>query len=395
MSTVENTSVANEVKMTLHRRIAEIMQEKGDSFSIRAFSSRLGMSRETLRLIVTGERPVTPSELERIAAGLGLSVERLKKMDTLYNEQEIDLVLHATKRTKVMLMRALDFAEELVEVSKGYTERCTNLIRLGKIQFYLRQFHEAHRSLQNALEYAQKIHEHDANDSLLHQVTSFLMVSHTVRKEYSNVESMLRLVEEVFSNDPEKMGYVHYTRMKWNEHQGNIGQAKDNAYTALDWFKQTGDEEQIGKAIINVAHFEYLAGNFKEAALRLTSAMHVLKDYELTLLIAVKEYAKTLLRLGQRQSAVQIIDEYDEIADDFPEMRAKIQILLTHAKDDPTYAQWVSDDPSVDSAVRILACKNLMKYFSLKDDAVSVMHYYKKGRMLSNNTNDFFEEEEI
>lgn len=394
MSTVENTSVVNEVKMTLHRRIAEIMQEKGDSFSIRAFSSRLGMSRETLRLIVTGERPVTPSELERIAAGLGLSVERLKKMDTLYKEQEVDLVLHATKRTKVMLMRALDFAEELVAVSKGGTERGSNLLRLGRIQYFLQQYDEAHHSFQSALKYAEIINEQFGEAYLLHRSTGLLMLTHTIRKEYSNVEHMIQLMETVFHLNPEKMGYVYYTRMKWNEHKGNIRLAKENAYTALDWFKQTCDMEQIGKAMINVAHFEYCTKNYEESARVLNSAIKILEPFDFSLLFAVKEYTKTLLRLGDAVAAIKLIEEYSYLANDYPDLRGKIQIMYTHAKNDPQYAARISEDPSISAGVRSLACKNLMQFFSLKDDASSVMFYYKKGRMISNKS-EFFDEEEI
>jgi hypothetical protein len=42
------------------------MAEKGDAFSIRAFAERIGMNRETFRLTLIGERPITLSTLEKV-----------------------------------------------------------------------------------------------------------------------------------------------------------------------------------------------------------------------------------------------------------------------------------------------------------------------------------------
>ena len=49
---------------------------KGEAYSIRSFSQKLGISREYLRLMVTGSRSIPPKMLEKIAAGLGVSVIR-------------------------------------------------------------------------------------------------------------------------------------------------------------------------------------------------------------------------------------------------------------------------------------------------------------------------------
>jgi hypothetical protein len=72
-----------------------------------------------------------------------------------------------------------------------------------------------------------------------------------------------------------------------------------------------------------------------------------------------------------------------------------LQIMYTFAQDDPTYAEAITNDSSVSEKVRYLACKALMQYYSLNDDAESVMHYYKKGRIYSNKKGELFEGEDL
>lgn len=393
MSTIEHTASSEVGKVPILRRISELMHEKGDGFSIRAFSSRIGISRELLRRILAGDRHITPSTLEKIAQGLGISVERLKQTDTEKQSHELNTLWKAKHRTRAMLFRALDIATELVAVSKGVSERAYNLSVLGRVQFELQHYDEAHESFLSAFEHSEKVHELHGDSTLLHLVTSYLMVSYTIRKEYTSILQTLTVVEDIFAADPEKMGYAHYTRMKWYEHRGDLDRARRHSYVALECFEKTEDTEQIGKALINVAHFEYLAGNYQKSELALSDAISNLKNREYFYLIAVKEYAKTLIQLKEHAKASQLLDNHLGKYQGYPDLMAKLQILNTIAKDDPSFAIKVSSDQSVSLNVRYLACKQLMNYFSLKDDSASVMRYYKLGQILTDKKTKFFEEE--
>ena len=64
------------------RRIKEILHEKGGAYSVPAFSKRVGMSDSTFYRCLNGDRYFKPSEIERIAEGLNISVARLKREDT-------------------------------------------------------------------------------------------------------------------------------------------------------------------------------------------------------------------------------------------------------------------------------------------------------------------------
>ncbi|TCP59019.1 helix-turn-helix protein [Tumebacillus sp. BK434] len=57
-------------KIPLWLRIREIMKERGSSYSLTAVSARLGISRETLRLMLSGEREIHTFELKTIAEDL-------------------------------------------------------------------------------------------------------------------------------------------------------------------------------------------------------------------------------------------------------------------------------------------------------------------------------------
>lgn len=139
MSTVEHTVSSTTGRVPLPRRISELMAEKGDACSIRAFSARIGISRELLRLVLAGERSVTTSTLVKVAEGLGVTVERLTQEDTEKWELEIERICEAKNRTKPMLQRAFELSKQVVSIAKGATERAYALLMLGRVQFDLRR----------------------------------------------------------------------------------------------------------------------------------------------------------------------------------------------------------------------------------------------------------------
>lgn len=393
MSTLENNVSTNLTRIPLGRRIGEILEEKGEEYSIRKFAERIGINRETLRIIIAGNRTILPSELEKISKGLEIGVERLKQLDSYKMEQELAALFRARKRTKVMLTRAYDLATNLASIALGATELCESLTNVGRVQFEMREYDKAHQSYLRAFEYAEKIHKAYGDNHHLHLVTSLLMLSFTTRKDYSKIEETLDVVEKAFAYDPVKMGFVHYTRMKWYEHMEKLSDARRHSYTALEYFEQTYDKDQIGKAYINVAHYEYQLGNFQKSAELLSQAITVLDGYDYPLLIAVKEYVKSLLRLGDACAADEIIQKYSPLASDYPDLQGKIQVMYSMATQDPSYSESVCQDLKVSPSIWYLACKQLMNFYSLKDDAESVMLYYKKARILLGK--NLLDEEEL
>ncbi|ASS76456.1 hypothetical protein CIG75_16815 [Tumebacillus algifaecis] len=393
MSTVEYTASSTLAKIKLGRRISELMTEKGDAYSIRAFAEKIGMNRETFRQMLLGTRRIAPSELELISKGLNVSPERLKQEDTFQKEQELVKVLTGKKRTKVMLIRANALAMELVEVAKGMTERGNSLNLLGRVLFVQERFEEAHQTWLTAYEYAKSVETEFDDKQLLYLVTSNLMLTSSIRKEYSQIEEMLKLVEEVFSDDPNKLGRAYYTRMKMYEDRGELVQAKKLAYRSLELFEQTNDKKQIGHALINVAHYEYIAGDYKTSARLLVSAINTVQEFEGILILAVKEYVKSLLQLRDYDMAMQVLNEYESLAQEYPEYWGRLQVMQTVVRDDPSYAESVINNPNISQTLRYLACKSLMEYYFLKDDGESAIRYYEKSRMLSGTKSEFLNEE--
>ncbi|PWK08472.1 helix-turn-helix domain-containing protein [Tumebacillus permanentifrigoris] len=392
MSTIEHTASGTIGKIQIGRRISELMQERGDAFSIRAFSERIGMNRETFRTILKGERPITLPELEKVTKGLRISEERLRQMDSYKQQNELETLLNANERTKTMMLRAQKIANELVEVALGLTERCVYLLYLGQAQFYLQQYDEAHKSWLSAMEYAERVNNEYDDSTLLYHLTSFLLISFTIRKEYTSIQQTLDVVEGAFAADPMKMGYANYARMKWHEHRGNIDKAKEYSYTALGDFQQTNDNSQIGKAHINVAHFEYLTGNYQKSKDMLLLAMKYLKPYDYFYLLAVKDYVKVLLQLNENELASQVILANSDLANEYPDFKGMFQVMFSVAQDDPSFAISVSEDLNMSQWIRNIACKSLMDYYTSKGDAVSLMRYYEQVRTLSTKKNEFFEE---
>lgn len=393
MSTIEQTASGTIDKIPTGRRIAELLQERGDAFSIRAFAERIGINRETFRNILKGERAITLPELEKVVEGLHIAEDRLRQLDTKKKEEELASILNATQRNKVMLLRAYDIAKELVAVALGATERGYALNNLGRVQYLQKQYDEAHETWLRCLDFAKQLQEQYDDNQLLHFVTANLMLTYAIRKEYSNIEDVLSTVERALHNNPQALGMAYFTRMKVLRERGNLEYAKKCAYCSLEHFEQTKDQKQIGIALINVAYCEYLVKNFSASAELLISAIQMLRESENYLVIAVKDYVKTLIKLRDYEAAVRIVEQYEPITREHPDYWGKLQIMYTILKDDPSYADRISENVRMSSNVRFHACRCLFEFFALKDDDETAMKYYKKGRIFSTSKADFFDEE--
>ena len=393
MSMIEHTATSTLGKIFIGRRILEIMQEKGNAYSIRAFADRLGINRETFRITLTGDRPISLSLIEKIAEGLHVTEERLRQLDTFKKEEELIALLTSNNRNKVMLMRARSIAQELVEVALGDTERGFAYNNLGRTYFLMQQYEDAHDSWKKALTFAKKIHKSFEDNRLLNIVSANFMMACARIKDYGGADEMLQLVEQVFSDDYESLGMVAYSRMVMYGDRGNLEQARKYAYQSLEHFSKTDNKKQIGYGHLNVAKAEYKLGNYEGSAKILESAFEIVRDFEYIIAFVVKDYVRSLIKLRDYETATKIAEKYETITKKFPDCWNKMQIMYSVLKDDPRYADDVVNHLQASVEVRILACKCLFEYYAKRGDSESALRYYELARKFSRDNSEFVDEE--
>jgi tetratricopeptide (TPR) repeat protein len=380
-------------KIPIGRRILELMNEKGNAFSIRAFADRLGENRETFRQTLLGNRPISLSLVERIAEGLSVSEERLRQLDSFKKEEELVSLLKATTRTKVMLMRAHSIALELAEIAVGSTERGFAFNNLGRAQYLMQQYEDAHESWKKALVFAREMQHSFEDNRLLRIVAENLMLTSARLKDYGGANEMLQLVERTSADDPNTLGMIAYARMVMYGDRGNLESSKRFAYESLEHFRKTNNKKQIGYGHLNVARIEYLSGNYEASVQVLDYVFDLIQDCEDILVGAVKEYVRALVKLGKHEIAVQIAKQHESVIKQFPSDWHKLQVMYTVLKDDPTYAINVAENLHASVEVRILACKCLFEYYLKQGDAETAIRYYELERKYSRDNSEFFDRE--
>jgi tetratricopeptide (TPR) repeat protein len=380
-------------KIALGRRIEELKKEKGGWYSTSAMADRLGINAETLRVMLKGKREIYTFELEKIAKDLKLPIERILQEDIVKHRKALDSLLKGNELTKAMLQQAHVIASELVEMAMGVSERGFALQNLGRVQYLQRQYDDAHSTWLKALEYAQKIQQEYNDKQLLSIVSANLILTYAIRKEYSNIDDFLCVVEEMFVDDHDKLGMAQYTRMIIQKERGNYESARKHSYLSLEHFEKTENDRQIGHALINVAYCEFLLGNFEASTRMLSSAIKKVVQYEDILVVAVKEYVKSLMKMREYGTALKVVEQYESVAKEYPDYWGKLQIMKTVLTDDPSFADRISNDSDMSLNVRSLACKCLFEFYINRDDAETAAKYYKKGRTFATSPIEFYEEE--
>lgn len=393
MTTIEHSGSDAIGRIPIGRRIAELLQERGDAYSIRAFSERIGINRETFRLTLTGDRPITLSILEKVAEQLGISEERLRQMDTFKKEEELVSLLQSNNRTKVMMLRARTLAFELVEVAMGDTERGYAYNNMGRAQFLLQQYEEAHKSWKMAYTFAQKISKSFDDSRLLKIVAANFMMACARLRDYSGANEMLQFVEEISTDNPRVLGVVAYSRMVMYGDRGDLDQAKKFAYQSLEHFSKANDPKQIGHGHINAARTEYLLGNYAASAEMLSKALEIVFHIDHILVRVVKDYVRSLMKLRDYKTAAQIVEKYESNTKKFPEYWNKIQIMQSVLKDDPTYEDNIANDLQASTEARALACQCLFEYYANRGDSHSALRYYELKRKNLRDNSEFIDKE--
>lgn len=373
------------------RRIGEIMEEKGAAFSQRSFGPRVGLSKDTLGRIIDGERHVRPSELQRVAEGLSLSLSRLKQEDTISIQNELEDLL-ISKRD---LNRALLLAEKLLGIGIGVTERCDCAVFYARTVYALGQYDVAHEYLLQAYRDAEKIYEKYQETDRLYDVLSKLLITFVIRKEFSHLSEILSRIDPIFESNPERMGSICFSKAMIAEQFGHYEEVRKNLYRSLELYQMTGRKNDIGRAEQNVGHFEFKQKNYEVAKSYLFDSITNLQDDTFNQLIAIKSYAKTLLKLEDFETATVWLEKALHALEQYPELKGKFYLLLALAKKDVSYADAIFLIPNAGKKVLRLTCKYLTQHYLKLGDSNAVMKYSMIAERYTLNHSDIIDEEDL
>lgn len=387
MGVIEKSNTYTYGDLSIGQRISELMEERGSSYSLRAFGGRIGISKDMLGRMISGERHITPSELERIASGFKLSPERVKQEDTKGEVAELKKLLYSKANPK----RAVTLAQSIAAVAQGISERCLTFDLLGQAYFLVGELDQAHTAWLQALTYAEKIEDRYGEASPLYAVLNNLTVTFTERKEYAALTEILDRIEPVFQTDLERLGGIYYSRAMIATRIGDPRMVGDFLSRSLESLIETGIQDKIGRAQLNLGYYEYQRKNYVEAKHLLEQAIENLSADQHYLPHAFKEYAKVLIKLGETEKAVQLCEAISPQIQHRADLHARFMLLLAIAKQDATIAEDLFSKQGTDPLVRRLACDFLMNYYASVGNAPALLKYFQ----LSKSNADVLDEEEL
>lgn len=390
MSAKSSPQQLHHLEIPLGQRIGEILEERGKAFSIRAFSSRIGLTKDMLGRMISGERYLGPSDVERIASELGLSVSRLKMTDTQQRSEELQGLLQSKKNNK----RALELALLLNQSAVGVTERFFCLNDLGRAYYLLRRYDEAHNTWVHAEEQATKIVDKYGNYNALNKVLTNLILSSTLRRDYASLNELVARVKPLFADSPEMLARLSYSCAMVSYSAGYYEGSRQQLIEALHHERQTGRAGSIGKAEHNIGYIEYKLENYTAAEEYFVKAIETLEEYSENRLLAVLEYIKTLLKLGKKTKAKEWVSksllEMEEL--DLPQLEAQFNMLFAIVNQNVEVAKQVLLSEYADSTLKHIACKFLMDHFKESGDAENLMRYYVLAEQYSLKSSAIYDE---
>lgn len=389
MSSIFLASEANVIP--IHRRIAEIMEEKGKPFTQEFVASQIGISRKTFQSVLAGDRPIYGTELFTLANIFHLTTDRLTQKDSRNCVDE----LHRIKDNALYRNRMLELAEWYSAHAIGRTERCDALKILGTVQFRLERYEMAHDSWSKAFTYALEILKKHGETEQFHAILQNLMLSYTVRGDYENAQKMVTRINPLLSENSSSLGFLNYTLGMIARSNQDLELARKHMYESLHHFRQTASIRQIGRSLHNVAFNEYENGNLTTATKYYEQALEALKDYPEDKMYVQKDFIKVYLKqnkLGQAYKLVQDAMKHMETIDN-PVLLSKIFLLHAIIKEDRSSAEAVLQMDRIDSNQKRIACKVLLDLSQRLGDADSVLRYYEMEKSFSLNRRDLYDEE--
>ena len=274
----------------LGRRVAEIMEEKGAAYTIRSFSQRIGMSKDKLCRCINGERYIKPSELENIAEGLHLSVERIRQDDIKKEAEELQKLL----KNLANLQRALQLAESLTALALGRSEKSIALNNLGRVLFLMRDYDQAHAIWLEAYADAKRLSGLWGESEVLYDVLTNLLISFSARKEYIQLQQILAEIKPILYSSANRAGAISYSVAMIAYKNGQFEEAREKLYESLDCYLKLDDVKSVGMAERNVAFIEYRMRNYETAIKWFESAIPKLSVDPYWQAVAVKDFVKAM-----------------------------------------------------------------------------------------------------
>jgi tetratricopeptide (TPR) repeat protein len=354
----------------LGNRIKEILEAK--KVTVRGLAKEIGIGRMTLERILDG-RYATAEELEKIAKGLGVTVERIKQKDTQPLERELEHLLMSGKNP----WRARRIAETMVGLAIGRTELTDAYNLLGLALYDLRDFKEAHEAWQRSLELALKLD--DLNR--IRRACNNLMASYHKQGQHEKLTPLLEEVEEVFQFDAEQLGRIYHYRAIIAYRKGENLLARKYFKKSYEHYQGVHDNLLIGRLQHDMAHQEHQEGNFQEAKQLLLKARKNLQQDSIYWQATVDtSLARTLICLGEREEALAIIDRrLQDLQDpdlELSEIKGKLLLMRAYISGDPTFAESVFSLRMVSKELKCNAADFLTEHYLRHHDYPSAQKYF-------------------
>lgn len=355
----------------LGNRIKEILDSK--KTTVRGFAKEIELGRMTLERILDG-RYATAEELEKIARGLGVTVERIKQKDTQHLEQELHALLTSGKNP----WRARRLAETLVALAIGRTELTDAYNLLGRALYHQRILNESHEAWQRSLELALKLDD----NSRIRRACNNLMASYHKQGQHELLAPLLEEVEKVFRSDAEQLGRICHYRAIIFYRKGDHLQARKYFKLSHEHYQGVQDKLLIGKLQHDLAHLEHQDGNFQEAKRLLLIARKNLQNASAYWQASLDTVlSRSLICLGESEEALATIDH--RLADlqdpdlEMVEIKAKLLLMRAHISGDPAYAEAIFDLRLTSQEVRCNAADFLTETYLQAEDYPSAKKYFR------------------
>ncbi|TCP59021.1 hypothetical protein EV586_101220 [Tumebacillus sp. BK434] len=344
----------------LWRRIRELMKEKGSRYSISAVAIRLGISRETLRLMLNGEREIYWFELERISEDLKLSVARILQEDQVELYEEIK----ARKVSLLELDMALDVAKRRFNMAQGLSEKAYTWIDIGYFYFHKEEYTDAKLCYMAAGDLIEKIGFSEQENELMYAVQRRLVVINIFTKEIATALKLLRSNESLFMKTVIRQADYLHMNARCQLRLSVLVETRKYLLQTLEKLKGTGQEEWVGVVYSDLGYVEYLDLNYEKAHELMKLALQHLR-FDGRRLLVIKDLVKVQLRLNELQVAEALIRK--TLAGDrtnmSKEMEARFLILLSRVKGVPFYAETVAGHSKYPTNVRFLAGRFLRIFY--------------------------------
>ncbi|MGZ4123494.1 MAG: helix-turn-helix domain-containing protein [Tumebacillaceae bacterium] len=376
----------------LGRRINEIMLEKGSAYTISAMAKRLEINRETLRLMLKGEREIYTFELEKIAKDLHVSVERILQSDIVAESKELHALLnHISPEPH----RSKELAEKLVQVAIGYSEHCYSKNLLAYVIAMNGDDERGIKLYQEVLPIAQLIIDKFGDDTVFWLLMVNLSTAQSLNKDYQELGVTLKLCERYQTDDLRFPVMVSANYARYFEFWvGDLERARAKYEQAIDSANISGNHQSIGIMNYLLGTFEYRQGNYERAYELFMATWGALQqqDAPVNRLYINIDYTRLLLRLGKIAETIDCLTEALRVDhtryEEDPMSKAQVLLLLAIAKEDPAEAERIIDSGIGSSSIRKLADRCIIELYDKSGEHTRKMNYQMRDKRMSGSPID-------